>query len=125
MALSEHEQQMFDAIEQALFQEDPKFASAVDVTRMRRRKPVMAGAVAVAGLLLLTAGAITATLAVPAIGIAVAVIGFLAMVAGVAMLVYGLPGQQKTSSSGPRADGKDSALSSKMEDRLRRRFEGR
>src|SRR5690625_3024332 len=89
MALSEHEQQMFDAIEQALFAEDPKFASAVDVSRIRRRKPVMAGAIALLGLLTLTAGAITATLAIPAIGIALAVIGFIVMVAGVAMLVYG------------------------------------
>jgi hypothetical protein len=92
MALSEHEQRMLDAIEQALFADDPKFASNIDVARLRRRRPVLAVAVALAGLAALVGGAIVATLAMPAVGIPLAVVGFIAMVAGVGLLVYGIPG---------------------------------
>ncbi len=62
MALSEHEQRMLDAIEQALFEDDPKFASNVDVARLRRRRPVLAVVVALVGLAALVGGAIVATL---------------------------------------------------------------
>jgi hypothetical protein len=36
MPLSEHEQRMLDQIERALYAEDPKFASSVRASRMRR-----------------------------------------------------------------------------------------
>lgn len=123
MALSEHEQRMLDQIEQALFADDPKFASTVNVSKMRRRRPVLAVTLAVLGLLALVGGAIVATLVLPAAGIPLAVVGFIAMVAGVGLLVYGVPG--KRGGSGGQAPSKKvaSPLSSRMEERFRRRFD--
>lgn len=122
MALSEHEQRMLAQIEQALFDDDPKFAQSVNPARIRRRRPVAAVVSSIAGLLCLIVGAMLATLVNPAIGIGLAVIGFLLMVTGVALFVYGLPGQ-----GGPQQVGATpkvaSSLSNRMEERLRRRFD--
>jgi len=123
MALSEHEQRMLDAIEQALFEDDPKFASNVDVARLRRRRPVLAIIVALAGLAALVGGAIVATLSLPAVGIPLAVVGFIAMVAGVGLLVYGIPGHRAAADSTIANKKVTSPLSSRMEERFRRRFD--
>ena len=40
MPLSEHEQRMLDEIERALYEDDPKFATSVNVSRIRRRRPI-------------------------------------------------------------------------------------
>ncbi len=123
MALSEHEQRMLDAIEQALFEDDPKFHSAVNPARMRRRRPALAIALFCFGLAALIGGAMIATLVLAWVGIPLAVIGFLLMVTGVALLVYGAPGRGGSvpadSPKGPTA----SPLASRMEERLRRRFD--
>ena len=61
MPLSEHEQRVFDEIEQSLA-EDPKFASAVrshDPRHRGRRRMVVAGLIVVAGLALLVIGLMT------------------------------------------------------------------
>jgi hypothetical protein len=123
MALSEHEQRMLDAIEQALFEDDPKFASTVNVSRLRRRRPVLAIALALFGLAALVGGAIIATLVLPQVGIPVAVVGFLAMVAGVAVLVYGVPGRRGMAATTDTSKKVTSPLSSRMEERFRRRFD--
>ena len=56
MPLSEHEQRMLDEIERALYHDDPKFATSVDVSRIRRRRPILAAAAFIAGLVLLVVG---------------------------------------------------------------------
>lgn len=121
MALSEHEQRMLDAIEQALFEDDPKFASSVDPARMRRRRPILSAVLFVVGLVALVVGVI-ATQSLLALGVAVSVLGFVIMVGAVGLFVYGQPGRH------PALDhhkpGKvSSPLSERMEERFRRRFE--
>ena len=61
MPLSEHEQRLLDQIERALYQEDPKFASAVKSTDLRthmRRRLRRAAFVLVLGFAILLTGLI-------------------------------------------------------------------
>lgn len=121
MALSEHEQRMLDAIEQALFEDDPKFASSVDATRLRRRRPILSIALFVLGLIALVVGVI-ATQKIMPLGVVVSVVGFVIMVGAVGLFVYGQPGS-RGSSEGRKPGRVSSPLSERMEERLRRRFE--
>ncbi len=91
MPLSEHEQRMLDEIERALYEDDPKFATSVDVSRIRRRRPIVAAAAFIVGLVCLVVGVI-ATQSVLALGVIVSVFGFLVMVAAVGLFMFGLPG---------------------------------
>ena len=62
MPLSEHEQRLLEQIEQALYAEDPKFASIYqrnDLRSHQRRRIIRAAVVLVIGLGLLLAGVIT------------------------------------------------------------------
>ena len=123
MPLSEHEQHMFDQIERALYDDDPKFATSVDVTRIRRRRPIAAAAVFVVGLVCLVVGVIT-TQSVLTLGVIVSVIGFLAMVAGAGLFVFGIPGRGKNAAAAAPSKAKaEGTVSSKLEERLRRRFD--
>lgn len=122
MPLSEHEQQMLNQIERALYEDDPKFATSVDVTRMRRRRPIAAAAVFIVGLVCLVVGVI-ATQSILTLGVAVSVIGFLAMTAGVGLFVFGLPGKGRLRAQPAPRPKASSSLSEKMEERLRRRFD--
>ncbi len=121
MALSEHEQRMLDAIEQGLFEDDPKFASSVNPARYRRRRPIVSIALFVVGLVALVVG-VVATQSVLALGVAVSVLGFVIMVIAVGLFVYGQPGGRVKAD--PGKPGKVSPpLSERMEERFRRRFE--
>jgi sulfite exporter TauE/SafE len=124
MPLSEHEQRMLDEIERALYEEDPKFATSVDVTRMRRRRPIAAAALFVVGLVCLVVGVI-ATQNVLALGVVVSVVGFLVMVAGVGLFVFGIPGRGRNTATTvtPKTPRPANSLSERMEERLRRRFD--
>ncbi len=123
MPLSEHEQRMLDQIERALYEEDPKFATSVDVSRIRRRRPIAAAAVFVVGLVCLVVGVI-ATQNVLALGVVVSVVGFLVMVGGVGLFVFGIPGRGRVASKpASKAARAPSSLSERMEERLRRRFD--
>ncbi len=121
MALSEHEQRMLDAIEQALFEDDPKFASSVDAARIRRRRPIVAAVLFVVGIIALVVGVIATQRILP-LGVAVSVFGFVIMVASVGLFVYGQPGSR--AQADPGKPGKVSTpLTSRMEERFRRRIE--
>jgi protein-S-isoprenylcysteine O-methyltransferase Ste14 len=123
MPLSEHEQRMLDQIERALYEEDPKFATSVDVSRIRRRRPIAAAAVFLVGLVCLVVGVI-ATQNVLTLGVVVSVVGFLVMVGGVGLFVFGMPGRGRVSAQpASKAARAPSRLSERMEDRLRRRFD--
>jgi hypothetical protein len=124
MPLSEHEQRMLDEIERALYENDPKFATSVDVTRMRRRRPIVSAVLFVVGLVALVVGVI-ATQNVLALGVTVSVLGFLVMVAGVGLFVFGVPGRGKIAAQPATAKPQKAAssLSERMEERLRRRFD--
>lgn len=127
MPLSEHEQRLLDEIEQALYQEDPKFAASVRSARTRSRtRRVVTGCVVgvIAGLALVLVG-----LLIPVI--ALAVIGFVLVVGSAGYAVQALRGGS-TPATPDNASGaerrtttvqKHSGLRSRMEDRLRKRFE--
>jgi type IV secretory pathway component VirB8 len=81
--LSEHEQRLLEQIEQALYAEDPKFASIYrsnDLRSHQRRRVVRAAVALVVGLALLLAGVITK---LPVVG----VVGFVIMLAAVTFAV--------------------------------------
>ena len=123
MPLSEHEQRMLDEIERALYQDDPKFATSVNVSRIRRRRPILAALAFVIGLVMLVVGVI-ATQSVLALGVVVSVLGFLVMVGSVGLFVFGQPGARATTRSPEEgARPSSSSLSERMEERFRRRFD--
>jgi hypothetical protein len=117
MPLSEHEQRMLDQIESALYAEDPKFASSVRggtlrAPSTRRRLQVAIKATMIGGFPLLS------------------VFGFLVMFAGVVFAVTGRPaagarerGAAPGGSRPRRGKSAGGSLSSRMEDRFRRRFD--
>lgn len=119
MPLSEHEQRLLDQIEQALYAEDPKFASAVRSARTRsrgRRSLVFGVAGVAAGLGLVLVGLVANV-------IVLSVIGFVLVVAASAfaaqVLRHRLPSVEVDQARSSRPAG----LRSRMEDRLRRRFD--
>ena len=86
MPLSEHEQRLLEQIEQALYAEDPKFASLYRTTDLRshyRRRVLRAVAVFVVGLGLLLAGVTTQI-------VAMGVAGFVVMLIAASLLVASL-----------------------------------
>ena len=121
--LSEHEQRLLDEIEQALYAEDPKFASSVRAARGRRRVRTsallcLAGVVVGLGLVLV---GLLATL------IPLSVVGFVMMVAGCGYGVQTLRHRSGATARG-QADpagraGSANSFRSRMEERMRRRFE--
>jgi hypothetical protein len=122
--LSEHEQRLLNEIEQALYAEDPKFASSVRSARPRNRARVMLALSVlgvVAGLVVVVVG-LTVNLAL------LGVVGFVLIVGSLVAAVSALRGPK---SNGPismsgRSDArnnKPTGLRMKMEDRMRRRFD--
>ena len=78
MPLSDHEQQLLQQMEQALYAEDPKFAEGLSKPRaaqMDRSRFIIGVGSVVLGLVILVAG--VATFIVP-----LGILGFLAMIAG-------------------------------------------
>ena len=93
MPLSEEELRLLEQMERALVEEDPKFASTLRGTSLRRsarRRAILAGVVFVAGVTILMAGAISQT---PLIGIA----GFVVMLGSATVALTALRGQQAAS----------------------------
>ncbi|HJQ43079.1 MAG TPA: DUF3040 domain-containing protein [Jatrophihabitantaceae bacterium] len=122
MPLSEHEQRLLDQIEQALYAEDPKFASAVRSARSRsraRRSITLAIFGVLVGLGLVLVGLVTSL-------IVLSVIGFVFVVAAVGFGVQSLRNRTASSDPGVPTGGRParpSGLRTRMEDRLRRRFD--
>lgn len=74
MPLSDHEQRLLEQMEQALLAEDPKFATAMrgsDLRRRYRRRAVLAGGVFVLGIVMLMTGAVTQVIALGVAGFVV------------------------------------------------------
>ena len=122
MPLSDHEQRLLDQIEQALYAEDPKFASAVRSARTRsrvRRSLILSILGVVLGLGLVLVGLITSV-------IVLSVVGFVLVVGA-----CGLALQSFRNSSGRGIENRQptakatrpTGLRTRMEDRLRRRFD--
>lgn len=136
MPLSEHEQQMLDQIERALYAEDPKFASTVRRARLRRpsrRRRIQGISLFVLGMGLLVVGLIVPirVINIPVIS----VLGFVLWFFGAVMVwttfrqrdlpddaapATGGKGKPGTRSKPGKAKG---SVTQRMEERLRRRFE--
>src|SRR3978361_145721 len=124
MPLSEHEQRLLDEIEQALYAEDPKFASSVRSARPRNRARIMLAS-SVVGVLL---GLAVVLVGLTAKLILLGVLGFVLMVGSCVAAASALRGpRQKGTSLAAQAsqarNAKSATLRTKMEDRMRKRFE--
>ncbi|WP_328611434.1 DUF3040 domain-containing protein [Amycolatopsis sp. NBC_00345] len=133
MPLSEHEQRLLDQIERELYAEDPKFASTVRGTRMRRparRRRIQGIALFVVGVALLVLGVVVPVLRVADIPL-ISVLGFLVMFFGVMMAVTSIRQGDSGKDSGPHGSGggggkqssRRSSFTQRMEERFRQRFE--
>ncbi|HEV2888533.1 MAG TPA: DUF3040 domain-containing protein [Jatrophihabitans sp.] len=125
MPLSEHEQRLLDEIEQALYAEDPKFASSVRSARPRNRARTML-ALSVVGVLV---GLAVVLVGLTANLILLGVLGFVLIVGSCVAAASALRGPRQNGSTslasqaGQARNPKSSTLRTKMEDRMRRRFE--
>ena len=131
MPLSEHEQRLLDQIERELYAEDPKFASTVRGTRLRRparRRRFQGIALFVVGVALLVLGVMVPfrVVEIPL----VSVLGFLVMFFGVMLAVTSIRQQADGDGKegGSRAGGgkqppRRSSFTQRMEERFRQRFE--
>ena len=122
MPLSEHEQRLLDEIEQALYAEDPKFASAVRSARAHsriRRSVLLCVLGVVLGLGLVLVGLLANI-------IALSVAGFVLLVGSFgygAQILRTRGSNNATSSPSSPRPARSTGLRSRMEDRLRRRFD--
>lgn len=123
MPLSEHEQRLLDEIEQALYAEDPKFAASVRSARSpsrTRRALILCILGVVIGLCLVLVGLVTTV-------IALSVVGFVLVVGSCGYAATAL--RHRDRGAGSKATGSNvrqirpNGLRSRMEDRLRRRFD--
>jgi hypothetical protein len=118
--LSEHEQRLLDEIEQALYAEDPKFASAVRSARSKsrvRRSVLLSVAGVILGLGLVLVGLVVNV-------VVLSIVGFVLVVGACGYAAQSLRGRgpvaaQATGGKTQRQAG----LRTRMEDRLRRRFD--
>ncbi|MEV7044080.1 DUF3040 domain-containing protein [Amycolatopsis sp. NPDC051061] len=132
MPLSEHEQRLLDQIERELYAEDPKFASTVRGTRLRRparRRRIQGIALFAVGVALLVLGVVVPQFRVADIPL-ISVLGFLVMFFGVMLAVtsirHGAESDGKGGGSGARGakqPGRRSSFTQRMEERFRQRFE--
>ena len=124
MPLSEHEQRLLDEIEQALYAEDPKFASSVRSARARRHRlrfrstAVLCVLGVLGGLGLVLVGLLVNI-------IVLSVLGFVLLVASCGFAVQAVRhGRSSTPTAGPdRNSSRPTSLRARMEDRMRRRFD--
>jgi hypothetical protein len=124
--LSEHEQKLLNEIEQALYADDPKFASTVRSVRARshvRRGIILCILGVLVGLGCVLVGLVSNI-------IAISVVGFVLVVAACGLLVQTLRPRSNVVSvaavneAGSKAKAqRPSGLRSRMEERLRRRFD--
>lgn len=130
MPLSENEQKMLEQMERALHAEDPRFATQMrgqDSDRPSRKRLILGGLAAVAGLALVVAGVATRMTWL-------GVIGFIVMVAGVAWAFTsngkGTAKGEKSAKTGgpgrrPRTRGGRGSSSAGFSQRLEERWEKR
>jgi hypothetical protein len=124
MALSDHEQRLLDQIEQALYAEDPKFVANVRSVRrhtLRRRWLPISILGVIVGLAVVLVG-LSSKL------IAVGVVGFVLILASCAYAAGMMTRKSQPASEGGKpkstsAPVRQPGIRSRMEDRLRRRFD--
>lgn len=103
MPLSEEELRLLEQMERALVEEDPKFASTLRGTSLRRsarRRAIVAGVVFVGGIAMLMGGVMSGH---DAIGFAIGIAGFVVMLASAAVALTSFRGHQGPAPVDPRA----------------------
>ncbi|WP_031090029.1 DUF3040 domain-containing protein [Streptomyces sp. NRRL WC-3549] len=127
MPLSEHEQRMLEQMERALYAEDPKFATALEGSGLRRytrRRVYQAVAGFLVGIALLMAGMVAQQ-------IWISVVGFLVMLGCAVLAVTGWrkapkPGeQQQTAAGGGGGGGRHPRQRRTMMNRIEQRWQRR
>ncbi|WP_256792063.1 DUF3040 domain-containing protein [Terrabacter sp. Ter38] len=127
MALSEHEEALLQQMEEALYAEDPRFASRIEKTKSRGlgRGRLVAGVVAaVVGLALVVFSAMSSSIWLGAVGFAIMVAGIVYAITPSKTKLAAVAGDGTTK---PRA-GKAKAASAKQAsfmERLEERWEKR
>ena len=124
MPLSEHEQRLLEQMEKALYAEDPKFATALrqnSGTKPNRGRAALGVIAFLLGVLVMMVGAVTSVIAVGGLGFVVMLMGALLTYAG----VRGKPATAEAAGDGnprhPSTKRAKPGLSSRLEDRWRRR----
>jgi hypothetical protein len=99
--LSEEELRLLEQMERALVEEDPKFASTLRGTSLRRsarRRAIAAGVVFVIGVALLMGGVVSGK---GALGFAIGIAGFVVMLGSAITGITAIRGQQHASTPPP------------------------
>ena len=99
MPLSEEELRLLEQMERALVEEDPKFASTLRGTSLRRsarRRAILAGVVFVVGIVILMAGVMSGT---GTVGFAIGIAGFVVMLGSATVALTAFKGQQSATSA--------------------------
>ncbi|WP_028650610.1 DUF3040 domain-containing protein [Nocardioides halotolerans] len=99
MPLSEEELRLLEQMERALVEEDPKFASTLRGTSLRRsarRRAIAAGVVFVVGVALLMGGVMSGK---GAIGFAIGIAGFVVMLGSATVALTAVRGQQQAAAA--------------------------
>ncbi|MCL2781024.1 MAG: DUF3040 domain-containing protein [Actinomycetia bacterium] len=126
MALSEHEQQVLDQIEQALYAEDPKFVAAVQSVRRPpspgHRWVLLSVLGVLVGLLIVMVGLVLKLIPLGVVGFVLMVTACAYATASIRRRVVGppSPGVGPVRASKSRRGG---GIRARMEQRLRRRFD--
>jgi hypothetical protein len=95
--LSEEELRLLEQMERALVEEDPKFASTLRGTSLRRsarRRAIVAGVVFVVGVAMLMGGVMSGR---GAMGFAIGIAGFVVMLGSATVALTAMRGQQQAS----------------------------
>ncbi len=128
MPLSEHEQNLLDQIERALYAEDPKFASTVRGARLRpsRRRRIQGISLFVLGVALLVCGMLVPpkVFDIPVVSVVGFLMMFLGAVLTLAAIRQGNASQDKGADERGGATQNRNGFTQRMEERFRKRFEG-
>ncbi|MFC8535119.1 DUF3040 domain-containing protein [Streptomyces sp. DT224] len=126
MPLSEHEQRMLEQMERALYAEDPKFATALEGSKLRtytRRRVYQAVAGFLVGIALLMGGMVARLTWV-------SVVGFLVMLGCAVLAVTAWrnapkPGEQQSVRTGGAGDRRQSRQRRSVMNRIEQRWQRR
>lgn len=103
MPLSEEELRLLEQMERALVEEDPKFASTLRGTSLRRsarRRAIVAGVAFVLGIVLLMGGVMSGT---GAPGFVIGIAGFVVMLGSATVALTAIRGSQHAATADPRS----------------------
>ncbi len=125
MALSDHEQQLLDQMERALYAEDPQFATSLrraSTGKVMRGRAILGVVGIVVGMGILVAGVATALIPLGVLGFLVMLVGGVAIYAA----LRPLPENEAVAGGNVKAPKvkKSSGFMHRMEDRWNRRHDG-